>query len=622
MFLHRGLFCCAKRDSGKGLMEEIRHHVWKFFNPMAEPSRRAILIVRKLMLLWMIVLFIISNSAVTAFAQVPSELVPGRQNSGGAVVAPEVTPPPVLPDEPRLQKAPQNSNEITLVLNGITMTGAETIKPAKLSKLWARYIGEEISVATLYEIANQITRTYVDAGYALSFAFVPEQEIGEDGMVVIRVVEGFVDDILFTGDLVRKDRAWVDGTSPLPKTAGEYARKIMESRPLKSKDMERYLLLINDQPGITARAVFTASETTQNASRMVVEIARTPVEATASVENHLSPTLEYWSFGGTATVNGFFTGSDSVSVTARCGIMCDSYKYFGLSWSNYFGDDGIRMKVDVTHSNIAPGKGPLALLDFEGIDSSMSLDLSYPLLRRRSENIYLGAELLWSEGETETFAGTLTQDSIRSASAYISYDVADPTGAVTSLRSSISQGIPIFGATEDDDTLRSRVGGSAEFTTLDFNVLRNQPLGPLGSSFGDFSILATANGQMALGNPLLSASQCYYGGSSMGRGYNSGSLGGDNCLMGSAELRYDWPWENVLFQTYGFGDFGAVWRKGNSLPAGEEKTASAKSIGGGLRMNLDNTFRGDFMVAMPLDKEVTSNGKATPKFLFSMSVQY
>lgn len=602
-------------------MEKLNHQFCAELYPMSS-HRKRILIVQKLACVILLFFLIFFSAMQDVLAQVPGELVPGRQGDALPTQAPQATPPPLIPEEPRRQKPPDHSEEITFVLGGITVTGAETFSPARLSRMWAHLVGQEISVATLYEVANRITRFYVDAGYALSFAFVPEQEIGEEGMVTIRVVEGFVDDILFTGDFVREDKVWYEGTSPLPPTIGEYAEKILASRPLKTADMERYILLINDQPGISARAVFSASEETQNASRMIVEISRKPIDVQATADNHLSSSLDHFSFGATGTMHGVFTGADSLSVTIKCGLMCDSYKYFATNYSNYVGGEGAKISLGITHSNISPVNGPLTLLDFEGNDTSYTFDASYPLIRSRAKNLSIGAGFAWSDNETETFAGALTEDHTRTATIYASYDFAGPSGAVTFIRGSMTQGLPLFGATEDDDALKSRAGGSADFTNLNVTLSRNQPLGAMGASFGDFSLFATGAAQVAMANPLLSSSQCYYGGSDIGRGYNSGSVGGDTCLTGLAELRYDWPWENWLMQAYGFGDFGTVWRKGNSLSAGEESSATAKSMGGGFRMNMEGVVQGDLMVAMPLDKEETSNGKASPKFLFSMSVQY
>jgi hemolysin activation/secretion protein len=557
-----------------------------------------------------------------AAAQVPGELVPGRQEPRPSAVAPlpPITNAPALPQQLPQQKPPENSEEITLLLNGIKLEGATVIAAEELSRIWQPLIGKEINIPALYEIANRITRLYVDFGYSLSFAFVPEQEIGEDGIVTIRVIEGFVDEIWFTGDFTRQDQVWEEGTSPLPDVLGAFSERIMASKPLHNKDLERFLLLMNDIPGITARAVFSASENTENASRMTVDVKRTPIEAFAKTDNHLSPNVERLSYGGTATINGVLTGADSLSVTAQCGKLCDTYEYFSIAWSSYFGDDGLKATLSASQSTITPSTGILSTVDYVGINSSYTFDLSYPLIRRRDENMMVGGSLSWTDSATESFIGTLTEDHIRSLRLYGTYSITDSKGVSNSWQASVVQGVPWLGATEGDDPLRSRSKGSSLFTNLNLGYSREQPLGPLGTSFGQFSLLARAEAQAALLNPLLSASQCYYGGVDMGRGYNSGSIGGDHCLTALSELRYHWQWSKLAMQAYGYGDAGAVWEKG-ALAAGVDRVTTAKSAGGGLRMGYNN-MQGDVLVAVPLDKEETSNGKGTPRFLFSLSMQY
>lgn len=601
------------------------HHIYRN-QPIAGSYRRSIpLHIWRVLLVFVLGLTIsICVFTLPAAAQVPGELVPGRQEPKMPGIAPPLPmapsapslPPPQLPQ----QQAPENSEEITMQLNGIKLEGSTAIPMQDLRRLWEPLYGTDINIPKLYEIANSITLLYVDYGYSLSFAFVPEQEIAEDGIVTIRVVEGFVDEIWFAGDFTRENRIWEEESSPLPDVLGAFSHQIMDSHPLHNKDLERFLLLMNDIPGITASAVFSASEVTENASRMTVNIKRKSMEAHAKVDNHLSPNLGRVSYGGTATMNGVLTGADSITVTAQCGGMCDTYEYFGISWSGYFGNDGLKASLSASQSAITPSSGILSTIDYEGLNSSYVLDLNYPLIRRRGENMQVGGSFSWTDSATETFAGTLTEDHVRALQLYGTYSIMDSGGVSRTWQASVTQGLPLLGATEDDDPLRSRSKGSATFTNLNFGYRREQPLGSLGTSFGQFSLLARTDAQVALLSPLLSASQCYYGGIDMGRGYNSGSIGGDHCLTAASEMRYGWQWSGMALQAYGFGDIGAVWDKG-AVAAGQEHLTTAKSVGGGLRMGLGN-MQGDIMMAVPLDEEETSNGKGTPRFLFALSVQY
>nr|MUL35297.1 hypothetical protein [Gloeocapsopsis dulcis AAB1 = 1H9] len=59
--------------------------------------------------------------------------------------------------------------------------------PERLQKLEAEFLGRDISLRELYQIANRITQLYRQDGYVLSQALVPEQTI-RDGVARIQVI--------------------------------------------------------------------------------------------------------------------------------------------------------------------------------------------------------------------------------------------------------------------------------------------------------------------------------------------------------------------------------------------------------------------------------------------------
>ena len=79
----------------------------------------------------------------------------------------------------------------------------------------------------------------------MSKAVVPPQQI-ERGIIRIDVIEGFVDKVTFQGD--------VTGPKAL---LNRYRKKLLNSKPLLSKDLERYLLLVDDLPGLSVKSVLT-----------------------------------------------------------------------------------------------------------------------------------------------------------------------------------------------------------------------------------------------------------------------------------------------------------------------------------------------------------------------------
>lgn len=563
-------------------------------------------------------------SAMTFFtgnaaeAQVPGALVPGRQEERNIPPLPNRPLTPVLPGA-NIQVAPENSEEITFELNSLVLDGAKAIPETQLQHIWRDKLGTTISVAVLYDIANAITKAYVDAGYALSFAFVPEQEIDE-GHVTLRVVEGFVDEIVFAGEALEDLNDWPDGGKARGRL-DNLARHIRQSRPLRTEDLERYLLLMNERPGLRVQATFVASQKTPQASTLIINTAFRPIEISLSTDNRMAPSLGHWSIGATGTANGVLTGADQLRISARCGIFCEVYNSQSLSWTTYVGGRGAMVGVSASSSSEKPKEGILVPLDFRGEDTQLSLQASYPLIRTRQTSFDVGGSLNWSNSETTIFTGTLTEDRIRTVAGYGSISHADSLGAFNLLRLDVTQGLPVLGQTEDNDINKSRAGGKAVFTTAKLAAVRNQPLGTFAPSLSAYSLYMSAQVQSALFSPLLSVSQCFYGGGDIGRGYDSGAISGDSCAMAIVEMRRDFAVRNVAAQAYVFGDAGTVWRRGD-LGVGEKSTSSAQSLGLGLRVMTAQNMQADIQVSKPLHEKYASNGKDSARLFFSLSWQY
>ncbi len=157
---------------------------------------------------------------------------------------------PATPQIPRngpvfkgdIRVPPGEAGELSLVLESVAVEGS-TVYPAEdLASLWEGRLGRKIALAEVFGIVDAITARYRNDGYILSRAILPPQTI-EDGAVKIRIVEGYIDDVRFEGE-VRGDRALLDA----------YAAKIKGSRPLSIAHLERYLLLIDDLPGLSSEA--------------------------------------------------------------------------------------------------------------------------------------------------------------------------------------------------------------------------------------------------------------------------------------------------------------------------------------------------------------------------------
>ena len=138
---------------------------------------------------------------VSSIAQTPGGVQPGR-------IEQDIRRPPefaprgnvfTIPRDSFPEQAPSGAAGQTFQLRQIRVEGNTALTTAYLSSVWSDRIGKTISVADLFGFAAQITRRYRDAGYILSQAIVPVQDIAVGaGDVRLQVLEGYISDIRFS----------------------------------------------------------------------------------------------------------------------------------------------------------------------------------------------------------------------------------------------------------------------------------------------------------------------------------------------------------------------------------------------------------------------------------------
>ena len=99
-----------------------------------------------------------------------------------------------------------------------------------------------------------------------------------DGTVSLRVFEGYVESAVYQG-------------ADVPEAVRSYVQKIIGARPLTAAVLERYLLLINDIPGVTAHAALAQSAATTGAAELTLVAAVQKVAGDAAIDNRLTRSL-------------------------------------------------------------------------------------------------------------------------------------------------------------------------------------------------------------------------------------------------------------------------------------------------------------------------------------------
>lgn len=273
------------------------------------------------------------------------------------------------------------------------------------------------------------------------------------------------------------------------------------------------------------------------------------------------------------------------------------------------------MNLLLSTVNETPKEMTFIPLNLETFSQTAALTFSHPLIRSRSQNMFLRGGLTFHEGKTEIFNVEDTHDSMRVLRIGVTYDLADSWYGVNLLEIELSQGILGLGSSHNGDPTLSRPNGKVDFTKATVYAARLQSLTQR------WSILAAANAQYAF-TDLLSSELYSYGGEQFGRGYDPSEMVGDHGIGMKVELRYkDTIPDRMAFSYtgYAFYDAGIVYQRSTG---GLADSDSASSAGLGLRMDLGRYVSCFGEVAKPLTRDVLAERNRNMRFYGGVSIRF
>ena len=507
------------------------------------------------------------------------------------------------------QLAPKDAAALAFTFKELNFEGNAALTSEQLSTLWAHKAGDTVTIEEVFALANAITKLYADAGYALCFGVVPEQDI-KDGKVKVVVVEGFVSDHSF-GVAQPRGRA-LDAV-------GAQLRRIKLSLPLRADVLERNILLMDDLPGWDVGSVLSASKTVVGGSNLSLEFSRVADTFDVSWNNFLPSALDRQVVGASWSGYGHLDGADELSLGYFHSPNGNAYQSYNAAASTLVGVDGERLGVTFSQSDSRPTDPLLVPLEYKGRSRNTRLTFSKPLIRSRSSTLLAEAYLGAQDSQSSMTTGTATRDAIRTVGASLTYDFARPDQSSNLVRLNLEQGLDWLGAQGN-----SRANGSTTFTVASLDFTRTAPLASLGS--GALSYSFAAQGQYSLGDPLLSAVESSFGGRQFGRFFDSGSMSGEQALFGSFELRYALPLslgfvEHVRTQFYVFTDAGLTRQQGVLQPQ-EARERHAASAGVGVRLGLPHGMNALVEVARPVSLPVGSTADTSNRINASFGVRF
>lgn len=506
----------------------------------------------------------------------------------------------LISDTP-LIKAPEGSENISFTIKEIKLQGVSDQFISSINNIYQSDLGTEISLDKVWLYSAQITKMYRDAGYFLSRTYVPAQQI-EDGSIEIHVIEGYVDEVI------------IDKNLSASSIISNMIADLRQKKPLNIKEIESFLLRLNDLPGTQVKAIMKLIENSkrENAIQLVLQSQETKGEGSLNYSNSGSRFL------GPHQVSASYETSliprQQTKSLIVSSIPFDEMQQISLSHKIPI-SSSVSFEIEGSLVRSEPGH-TLRVNDIESKSDSLSMSIKWQIIKQRLENFDISFKVTSKNSESDILGSELSHDKIRTASANIYYDFADKHNGYNIANLNITQGINGLGSSDKGDLNLSRAEAEPNFTKAELTYTRFQEINP------NWQLLTSVTGQIASG-PLYSSQEFGFGGPTYGRAYDPSEITGDRGIASLAELRYRGigTKNNTRITPYAFYDIGKVWNDDD----GQEKKISASSAGMGIRLSHDTGLKANLAIAQPITKSIAEpiygNGK-NPRVQFDMSYNF
>jgi len=464
---------------------------------------------------------------------------------------------------------------LSVTVNQFIVTGNSAFDSEKLEALLASDTGAEKSFGDLQAAARKITNYYRENGYPVARAYLPQQELDVSGIVRIAILEGVTGAVSIAGPETLID--WV----------GEgYASVLNTGELVNSPDLERAMLLLNDLPGVHAKANLKAGAGKGTTDIDISLDAETGVTGFLALNNYGTDYNGEYRLMGGASVNNMIGIGDQLSAIVMGSDTGDT-TYGSLAYSMPVGSLGTR--VGLSYSNLDSEVGEeLAVLGIENDAEIFNINVTHPFIRSRNYNLI--AQVGFTNKQVEqTFDDELeasdpslgSDDELNILSVGVSGDARDGLygGGVNTYSVSFDIGDVNF-----DNVTNARIDAEDDFVKLNYDLSRtqrvNDKLGLYGHLRGQFS-----------SERLVSSEQMALGGPNGVRAYGVGEGLGDDATLLTLEARYRLGYKDESFSlrdsmVYGFFDAG--YSKPNDALAGTPDDYTRSGFGVGVRLGFDH----------------------------------
>jgi hemolysin activation/secretion protein len=486
-------------------------------------------------------------------------------------------PPPAAAAPPA---AADPALDVTIQVRRVVFEGATAFPGARLAEVAAIPTGPAVPLRAVEAGRAAILALYRDAGFVFTAV---DATAERDGTLRLRVGEASITEVRLDGDI-----------GPAGTQVLAFLNNLVGVRPLHIATLERWLLLAQEVPGVSVRAVLRPAGTAPGALGLVAQVGRRAVTGFVAADNRAGRLAGPEQALATIQLNAFTQFGERTEISLFG--AADARQLFGqVATEAFLGAQGWRVRLYAGRGATEPG-GLLSALGYRGETTVLGVSLSYPWIRRRQETLLFSGFLDALDGEVRLAGDTrLSRDRLRVVrlgldwARYDGWLGAERPG-ITTLSLRLSQGLDGLGATPSGSAEQSRQGARTDFTRLAFDLSRTQALFEPWQG-ATLALRGSIAGQWS-GDVLPQSEKFYAGGSRLGRGFFSGEITGDRALAASAELQLSFAADTALSgqalrldpMLYAFADLARTFENRDSDP--DRRVAS---LGLGARLGIGET---------------------------------
>jgi hemolysin activation/secretion protein len=461
---------------------------------------------------------------------------------------PRTSAEPVLP---RLLDPPFTLKDNTrLLVRSIRIEGQGPLAESELRPILAGYENRKLTLAEIYEAADKITTLYRAQGYLVAKAYVPAQD-ARKGVLRLKIVPGRYGAITLKNEsLVRDDFL-----------RGVLDHALAGSAFIHNDELERAMLLMSDLPGVAVPRVAIGRGQQPETSDFVFGVPEARrFDGYLLGDNFGSPFTGQNRLTGGINVNSPLGYGDRISAF---GIVSDDTHLVNgrIAYSMPLGTSGLRGEIAAYRTTYTLG-GIYRDLDTTGTADAISATLTYPLIRRRDDSLYISGNFTHKALNDNILGVSIANRNMDLGTAAITWDAV---GALVGLPLVTNTTLSFTAGTVDfPDPAQKAANIAGVDTAGDFEKINLAFTATLAFT-EKLSLSTNIRAQKSLSGNLDSSEQLgltgYYG----VRSYDEG-LAGDSGYLVTPELKYALPDIQHYRHSIGvFTDVGAVWLENPSF---------------------------------------------------------